>query len=149
MGRLRYLLDTNIWSELVRPRPDEGVIQGFREHTGAIATASVVIDELEFGIARMPVSERQKRLSQWLSRLIADHPILPFDLECARWHGRERGRRSSLGLPAPFTDGQIAATAVVNGLILVTRNRVDFNGFPGLEVESWFACDRLPNSESG
>jgi len=142
MGRVTYLLDTNTWSELVRKRPDPGVIERFHRHAGSLATAAVVIDELEYGIARLPESERQKRLYQWLNRLVADHTVLPYDLECARWHGRERGRRSRLGIPAPYADGQIAATAVINGMILVTRNRADFNGFPDLVVESWFSDSR-------
>lgn len=138
MGGLKFLLDTNVWSELIRPRPNERVRRHLLEQEGRIATAAPVVDELEFGIARLAAGERKSRLYQWLTRLTADHPVLPFDLHCARWHGRERARRTTLGKPAPFTDGQIAAIAVVNDLVLATRNRGDFREFPGLEIANWF-----------
>jgi tRNA(fMet)-specific endonuclease VapC len=44
----------------------------------------------------------------------------------------------AIGIPAPMVDGQIAAIAVVNGLILVTRNTNDFDGYLGIQVENWF-----------
>lgn len=66
-------------------------------------------------------------------------PILPYDEAAATWHGHERARLEALGQPAPYADGQIAAIARVNGLILVTINSGDFARFKGLEVENWSA----------
>jgi tRNA(fMet)-specific endonuclease VapC len=64
-------------------------------------------------------------------------PILPYDEAAATWHGEERVRLDALGRPAPFVDGQIAAIAHVNGLVLVTTNDRDFARFAGLAVENW------------
>jgi len=63
-------------------------------------------------------------------------PILPYD-EAAAWHSQERARLENLGRPAPYVDGQIAAIAHVNGLVLVTVNTKDFDQFRELKVENW------------
>ena len=64
-------------------------------------------------------------------------PILPYGQEAAEWHAKERARLTALGRTPPFFDGQIAATAKANGLVLVTANRPDFELFDGLQVEDW------------
>ena len=63
--------------------------------------------------------------------------ILPYDQPAAEWHAYERVRLGNIGLTPPFEDGQIAAVAHVNGLILVTANIRDFQNFEGLQVEDW------------
>ena len=63
--------------------------------------------------------------------------MLPYDEAAARWHGEERARLEALGRPAPFVDGQIAAIAQANGLILVTTNSKDFARLKELTVENW------------
>ena len=63
--------------------------------------------------------------------------ILPYDEQAAEWHAKERARLASLGQMPAFVDGQIAAIAKVNGLILVTRNTSDFNKYSGLKLENW------------
>lgn len=66
-------------------------------------------------------------------------PILPYDELAADWHARERARLEGLGRPTPFVDGQIAAIAQVNNLVLVTANTSDFTPFKGLTVENWLS----------
>jgi tRNA(fMet)-specific endonuclease VapC len=63
--------------------------------------------------------------------------ILPYDERAAEWHAKERARLTVLGQIPSFVDGQIAAVAKVNGLILVTRNTPDFEKFSGLKLENW------------
>jgi len=53
------------------------------------------------------------------------------------WHGRERARLTIIGTPPPFIDGQVAAIAKVEKLIVITDNVKDFDGFEGLVVENW------------
>ncbi|WP_308874721.1 hypothetical protein [Thiothrix subterranea] len=65
-------------------------------------------------------------------------PILPFCEQAAEWLALERVRLKRLGLTPPKYDSEIAAVAVVNNLILVTRNVDDFYFYAGLQVENWF-----------
>jgi tRNA(fMet)-specific endonuclease VapC len=64
-------------------------------------------------------------------------PILDYDRAAAEWHARERARLVTHGETPPFADGQSAAVADVNELILVTFNDADFRRFQGLRVLSW------------
>jgi tRNA(fMet)-specific endonuclease VapC len=64
-------------------------------------------------------------------------PILPYDEAAAEWHAMERARLAALGRTLPFVDGQIAAIAQTNNLVLVTANAVDFRDFAGLTIEDW------------
>ena len=63
--------------------------------------------------------------------------VFAYDARAADVHASERARLSRLGRTPPFADGQIAAIARVNGLVLVTRNVADFRAFEGLVVENW------------
>jgi len=138
MGRVKYLLDANIWSEMARAERNRGVVQRFELDSNYLAMPAPVADELNFGIERLADGKRRTALREWLTELFISYPIMPFDARAAVWHGAERARRQRLGRPAPFVDGMIAAIAVANGLILVTRNYDDFTGFDGLQIENWF-----------
>ena len=65
-------------------------------------------------------------------------PILPYTSIAARWFATERARLVSRGLTPSYPDGQIAAIAATNNLILVTRNTSDVIYFDGLQLENWF-----------
>lgn len=65
-------------------------------------------------------------------------PILAYDEAVATRHAAERARLEATGRTVLFVDGQIAATALTHGLVLVTRNVRDFVPFEGLVVEDWF-----------
>ena len=137
---IRYLVDTNILSEPLRPRPDSQVLNKLRELDGQYATAAPVIEELTFGACRLPVSRRRTRIESYVADLLnSGLQVLPFDLPAARWQGKERARLVSLGTPVPLFDLQIAAIAQVNGLVLVTRNVKDVARLEGVEIENWFA----------
>ena len=135
----RYLLDTNIISELIRAAPSAPVRERYRAHEHECALASVVWHELVYGAERLPPGHRRERLLQYLDQVVrATLPILPYDIDAASWHARERARLESLGRPRPLADGMIAAVAAMRSLILVTRNTADFEGFDGLHIENWF-----------
>jgi len=135
---LRYLLDSNVLSEPVRPRPSAAVVERLGATLDQCATAATVLHELEFGVVRLPPSRRRAVLMQYLDQVVARLPILAYDADAARLHARERARLSKRGRPPAFVDGQIAAVAKAHGLILVTRNVADFTVFEGLAVENWF-----------
>lgn len=135
----RYLLDSNIISEPVRPNPDSRVQDRLRQVQQEAAMPSIVWHELVYGLERLPDGKKRDYLFQYLTEVVyASLPILPYDGEAAAWHGRERVRLEALGRPGSFADGMIAAIAATNNLILVTRNVSDFAHYQGLHLENWF-----------
>ena len=135
---MRYLLDTNIVSEPLRPKPSRSVVRRLRQIDDEAAIGAPVWHELRFGCARLPPSRRRERLEYYIDTVfLPSFPVLEYDREAADWHARERARLSALGRTPPFIDGQIAAIAYVNGLFLVTTNERRFEGFGGLRLEVW------------
>jgi tRNA(fMet)-specific endonuclease VapC len=135
---LTYLLDTNIVSEPLRPVPNQQVLERLKRYEDEIALAAIVWHELLFGAYRLSPSARRSAIEQYLSQVIAPTiPVLPYDNRAAHWHATERARLVSLGKTPPFADGQIAAIAKVNDLILVTANAADFVLFQDIQVEDW------------
>ena len=140
MARLSYLLDSNILSEPSRPRPDEQVQSRLEAHRREICTAAPILHEMHYGLARMPEGARKQQLIRYVHQVLRQPlTILPYDREAALWHAAERARLESRGRTPPYVDGQIAAIAKVNALILVTRNVGDFVQFGDLKVQNWFS----------
>jgi tRNA(fMet)-specific endonuclease VapC len=134
----RFLLDTNIVSEPLRPRPRASVVENLRRYEQEIVTSSIVWHELRFGVARLPPSERRTAIERYLEEVVlASIPVLDYDRPAAEWHAAERARLAARGVTPPFVDGQIAAVAAVHDLTLVTFNTADFKRFRGLRVQSW------------
>ena len=137
---MRYLLDTNIVSALIRAEPDTAVPTRYGVHAHESAIAATVWHELRYGVARLPAGRRRDVLAAYLDEVVgASLPILPYDTLAAAWHARERARQEREGRPRPFADGQIAAIAATRGMTVVTRNVADFDGYEGLAVEDWSA----------
>ena len=135
---IRYLLDTNVLSEAIKSRPNEKTLAHLVEHDGALATCSVVWHELTFGAARLAASKKRRAIEAYLDEAVRNTlPILPYDQEAATWHAKERARLGKSGNPPSAADGQIAAIAHVNDLIVVTANLKDFRRFKDLVVEDW------------
>jgi tRNA(fMet)-specific endonuclease VapC len=134
----RYLLDTNVLSEGAKTTPDGHVMSMLERHRDEIATAAPVWHELQYGCMRLPSSRKREFLDIYLQEVVWPNvDILPYDERAAEWHARERVRLAAKGLSPSFVDGQIAAIAKINRLILVTRNVSDFSSFDGLEVKNW------------
>jgi len=135
---VKFLLDTNIVSEPLRPQPNKNILEKLKNHQKEMAIASLVWHELMSGMNRLPASKKQEAIQQYLEAVVLPTlPILPYDANAAQWHAQERARLSKLGCSPAFVDGQIAAVAKTNNLILVTINESDFNQFQGLQIENW------------
>ena len=134
----RYLLDTNVVSEPIRPAPAPGVLRRLRQYRGELAIAAPVWHELRFGCERLPPSRRRLAIESYLEQVVLSTlPILDYDDRAADWHARERARLTLAGRTPPLIDGQIAAIARVNDLTLVTSNVAHYRGFRHLRVERW------------
>lgn len=135
-----YLLDTNAISEPLRPSPNPYLLRRIEENEGQIAIAAIVWHELLFGCWRLPESNRRQAIEHYLFDVVQPTvPILDYEATAAQWHAGERARLAQLGRPPSFADGQIAAVAAVNGLILVTANTADFVNFKALELVNWLS----------
>jgi len=111
-----------------------------QRHQDELVTAAPVWHELRFGCLRLPASRKREMIEAYLEDVVWKNlDILPYDEQAAEWHASERSRLEARGQTPSFVDGQIAAITRVNGLILVTRNTVDFEKFEDLEVQSWHA----------
>ncbi len=132
------LLDTNVVSEVTRPKPDARVLRRLAETEDIAALAATTWHELRYGVERLPVGRRRDALTAFLSTLVHRYPVLPYDTRAADWHGVQRARLEGSGIRVSAADAQIAATAMTNGLTLVTRNASDFTDFAGLTTENWW-----------
>jgi predicted nucleic acid-binding protein len=135
-----YLLDTNVISELARPKPDAHISAWFASVPDDTLHLSVLtLGEIRKGVERLPASRKRERLRLWLEHDLPEwfaERLLPIDtLVADRW-----GRLlAETGRPLPAIDSLLAATALHHGLRFVTRNATDF-AFPGLEVvDPWTA----------
>lgn len=139
MGRIIYLLDSNILSEPARLKPDGTVLQRFFDNDGDYATSAIVWHELVYGCELLAMSKRKKQLQSYLAMLLANGlRVLPYDQTAADWYAKERARLQQQGKTCAYADGEIAAIAVTQNLILVTRNTQDFENFQNLILQNWF-----------
>ena len=135
---MKYLLDTNVVSEPLRPVPSVGISERLVRHAGEMAIPAPVWHEIRFGCARLPRSKRRNAIERYIEDVVrVSFPVLEYDQDAAEWHALERARLSALGITASFVDGQIAAIAYVNDLVLITANTRDFQHYTDLEVRSW------------
>lgn len=132
-----YLLDTNVISELMRKRPSAAVLErvsGVQEHE--LHTSSICIMELRFGAARNP---RGRSLWERIEHEILPRlSILPVGDDEARTAGDVLARLEAAGTPIGVEDVLIGSTALVNGLIVATRNVKHLARVEGLAVENWW-----------
>ncbi|MBP1862207.1 type II toxin-antitoxin system VapC family toxin [Rhizobium herbae] len=138
---MRLLLDTNVLSEVTKPRPDERVLEWLDRLDEDRAFISVVsIAEIRRGVALMDSGRKRDALAEWLDRDLQErfeHRVIPIEASVALAWGDLMGlaKRSGRGLAS--MDGLIAATAVAHDLTLATRNSKDFEGF-GIElIDPW------------
>lgn len=138
----RFLLDTNIISEPLRPIPNTNVMEMLRQYENEIVTTSIVYHELLFGCYRLPESKKRQTIERYIKEVIEPSiPLIAYDANAAKWHATERARLIKIGKTPSFADSQIAAIAKVNNLILVTNNVSDFDNFTELQIENWFVND--------
>lgn len=119
---MSFLCDTNVIGELARPRPNAGVV-AWASQVSTLTLSAVTIEEVFFGLAWKPHPRAQAFLERFLETRCQ---VLPVSEEVARIAGALRGRLQSEGRPRSQADVLIAATALLNGLTLVTRNQPDF-----------------------
>jgi predicted nucleic acid-binding protein len=120
-----YLLDTNVISELRRPRPHASVIAWLSGIApDQVFISAVTLGELQAGVenARPQDTGRAELIESWIDRVAASYNVLPMDGSAFRcWGKLMHGKPAEL-----IADAMIAATAAVHNLTVVTRNLSDF-----------------------
>ena len=135
-----YLLDTNVVSELRKPKPHSAVLQWVQDAADAdLHISAVTVGEIQAGIeiTREQDSAKAAELEQWLELVSASFNILPMDAAAFREWARLMHRASD----TVYEDAMIAATAKLNKLTVVTRNVADFKPF-GVNVLNPFSAAR-------
>jgi tRNA(fMet)-specific endonuclease VapC len=132
---MRYLLDTNIVSDLVR-RPQGRVAEHIREIGEArVCTSVIVAAELRYGA----VKKGSQRLTAQLDAVLEALDILPFETPADAVYGAIRARLEQAGQPIGANDLLIAAHALAAGCALVTDNESEFRRIEGLPRENWLS----------
>lgn len=141
---MAFLLDTNVVSETFRPTPNSGVIAWLSgQSRSSLFLPSVGIAELYAGVQQMPAGKRQSQLQAMISAFIEDggmSNVLGFGLEAADAYGFIVADRARIGRPIGVVNAQIAATARVAGMSVVTRNVRDFADCGIAVINPWEAA---------
>ncbi|MBU1664792.1 MAG: type II toxin-antitoxin system VapC family toxin [Gammaproteobacteria bacterium] len=130
---MRYLLDTNILIAMSKARP--GLAERLARYpASAILLSSVVVAEIEYGIAKSVKQEHNRRI---FDALLQGFGVVAFDAAAARRYGPIRAQLEKQGqLIGPY-DLMIAAHAQALDVVLVTDNVGEFSRVPGLSIENW------------
>ena len=135
---MSYLVDANVLCEPTKPVPDLRVVKWLRAHQEDIAVDPIILGEMRFGILLLPAGKKRTALERWFDAGVQRLHCLPWEADTGlRWAELlARLRRS--GKAMPIKDSLIAATALVHDLVVVTRNRSDFEK-AGVKVLDPFA----------
>lgn len=137
---MNYLVDTDVFSESARAKPDHKVLDWLAKHERAIYVSAITIGELRRGIERLSDGKRKTRLRLWLQDVCEcmQGRVLSFNPATAHVWGQLKAKWERGGVSVPSLDSQIAATAQRHGLTVVTRNTRDFQR-TGIKVLNPFA----------
>jgi predicted nucleic acid-binding protein len=123
---VRYLVDSNVLSEVMRPAPNPRVVQWLDVHDAELAVSPLVLAEIETGILRHEPGRRRRALEQWFATAVRRIRVLDLDASVAERWARVQLRLFRAGTRVPFVDGYLAATALTHGIAVATRNEHDF-----------------------
>jgi len=131
----RYMLDTNIISDLIRNPQGRAAKRIAKVGEDKICTSIVVAAELRYGCAK----SGSKRLIKAVEDLLGEIGVLPFDVPADAEYGAIRAELEEAGTPIGSNDLLIAAHACAAGATIVTANADEFKRVHGLKVENWLA----------
>lgn len=134
---MNYILDTCVISELVKPLPNENVLEWIEKQSEDNLYLSVItIGEIQKGISKLPKSNKKTSLQTWLDNDLKfrfESRILPIDEKIAKEWGKIQGVSEKSGNKIPVIDGMIAATGLFHKMTIVTRN-IDDMQISGIEI---------------
>jgi len=128
------LLDTNAVSDLMRDHPQ--VKARVAKHSDPLGTSVGVVGEIDYGLQRLPAGKKRTDLETQARTILTALPAEPITLPVAETYGRLKASRESQGITLEDNDLWIAATALTQGAMVVSRDQI-FAQVPGLQVEDW------------
>ncbi len=135
------VLDTNVLSESMRPKPSSKVLDWMRSHPVTVLfTTTITEAEMYYGIALLPQGSKRRSLESVVAQVFVQDlagRVLPFDSAAAREYANIAATRRHAGRPMAEADARIAAIARSRGAALATRNVDDFAGCDLEVVDPW------------
>ena len=129
----RYLLDTNVLSDVVRRPLGRAATRLTRVGDDTVCTRGIVAAEIRFGALKA----RSARLKKQVEAVLAAIEVLPLEAPADQHYARIRARLERRGELIGPNDLLIAAHALAAGCVLVTANQREFWRVPGLRIENW------------
>ena len=134
------ILDSNVVSEIMRPKPDERVIAWLdHQPRSSIWTTSITVFEIRFGLNIMPSGKRREVYTRGFDNLLAriDGRVAPFDTEAAEYASTLMASRKERGSPREYRDTMIAGIVLAQRATLATRNVSHFDDLSSPIVNPW------------
>lgn len=126
---MKYLLDTCVISEVIKPKPNKNVIEWLRnQEESSLCLSVLTFGEFEKGIEKSANENRKNKLRLWVEEDLKDRfhgRVLPINMQVASKWGEVQGQSEIMGKALPAIDGLIAVTALVNSCVVVTQNLSD------------------------
>ena len=135
---MMFLVDANVLSETTKSLPDHRVVNWIVRNDLQMAIDSIILGEISSGILKLPQGRKRTHLESWFTSIVINLPCIPWDSACALQWARLFTDMEARGITLPLRDSMIAATALVHGLTVVTRNTRDFKK-AGVKVLDPFA----------
>ncbi len=138
-----YLFDTDVLSNIARPRHSQILLEKIRKTPKSLQfTSAINIGEIYFGAYRVP--HKKRILDFYKTYVFPNINILFFDDETAQIYGKTKASLMNKGIGVSEPDLRIAAIALQHKLTLVTGNIKHFKVIPGLNIENWIKSGQTP-----
>jgi hypothetical protein len=134
------LVDANVLCEPTKPAPEPRAVEWLRRNERRIVVDPVILGEVLYGILRLPRGKRRQRLERWFDAGVSRIACLAWDAPTGLRWARLLADLRRRGRAMPIKDSLIAATALVHGIPVATRNTADFRA-SGVEVIDPFAAE--------
>ena len=138
---MKFLLDTCVISEIIRPKPSRKVVKWIKsEEEGNLFISVLTLGELHKGIEKLPESKRKEELHNWVGNDLKErflNRIIDIDMRVAMMWGKIQGMAERAGRSMPAIDSLIAATGLIHHLTVVTRNISDMKESGVALLDPW------------